>query len=131
MQIKLDKTRIIRPTLENVEAIEKIQEKQQAQIAEVLQNQASQKAQLDEIQFSVELLLSLLLPDDAKKGEKIVKFKCSNDQVLKKKDDEADDQGNPSKGRGHGHNKGSSSRKAGTSTQRLSSDADRRISSDK
>ena len=44
--------------------------------------------------------LSLLLTDDAKKGEKIVKSKCSNDQILKKKDDEADDQGNPSKGRG-------------------------------
>ncbi|KAL8114152.1 hypothetical protein AgCh_021137 [Apium graveolens] len=57
-------------------------------------------AQLDEIQSKVELLLSLLLSDDAKKGEKIVKSKCSNDQILKKKDDEADEQGNASKGRG-------------------------------
>ena len=41
-----------------------------------------------------------------KKREKIVKSKCSNDQILKKKDDEADDQGNPSKGRGHVQSKG-------------------------
>ncbi|KAL8156461.1 hypothetical protein AgCh_001526 [Apium graveolens] len=100
MQIKLDKTRIIRPTLEKVEAIEKVQEKQHAQISEVLANQASQQAQLNEIQSSVKLLLSLLLSDDAKKGEKIVKSKCSTDPILKKKDDEADDQGKPSKGRG-------------------------------
>ncbi|KAL8115843.1 hypothetical protein AgCh_022368 [Apium graveolens] len=74
METKLDKKRFIRPI--------------------------SEKAQLDEIQSSVELLLSLLLSDDAKKGEKIVKSKCSNDQIMKKKDDEADDQGNPSKLKG-------------------------------
>ncbi|KAL8092227.1 hypothetical protein AgCh_034496 [Apium graveolens] len=34
---------------------------------------------------SVELLLSLLLTDDAKKGEKVVKSKCSPSQTLKKK----------------------------------------------
>ena len=72
LQIKLDKNRYIRPISKKVEAIEKTQEKQQVQIAEVLANQASQKSQLDEIQSSVELLLSLLLPDDAKKGEKVV-----------------------------------------------------------
>ncbi|KAL8126722.1 hypothetical protein AgCh_013845 [Apium graveolens] len=70
LQLKLDKNRYIRPISEKVEAIEKTQEKQQAQIAEVPANQAFQKAQLDEIQSSVELLLSLLLFDDAKKGEK-------------------------------------------------------------
>ena len=73
-------------------------------------NQASQQAQLNEIQSSVELLLSLLLSDDVKKGEKIVKSKCSNDQILKKKDDEADDQGNPSKGRGQVQSKGQSNK---------------------
>ena len=72
IQIKLDKTRIIKPTLEKVEAIEKTQEKQHAQISEVLANQASQQAQLNDIQSLVELLLSLLLSDDAKKEEKIV-----------------------------------------------------------
>ena len=70
METKLDKKRFIRPISEKVEAIEKVQEKQQAQITEVLQNQASQKAQLDEIQSSVELFLSLLLPNDAKKGRR-------------------------------------------------------------
>ncbi|KAL8134518.1 hypothetical protein AgCh_009513 [Apium graveolens] len=67
---------------------------EKAQIAEVLANQASQKAQLDEIQSSVELLLSLLLPDDAKKGEKVVKSKCSPTYELKKKGDKGDEQGN-------------------------------------
>ncbi|KAL8099464.1 hypothetical protein AgCh_031918 [Apium graveolens] len=105
LQIKLDKNRYIRPTLEKIEAIEKIQEKQHAQIDEVLANQASQKAQLDEIQSSVELLLSLslslslLLSDDAKKGEKVVKSKCSHTQILKKKDDKGDDNGNSDKSR--------------------------------
>ncbi|KAL8125273.1 hypothetical protein AgCh_012817 [Apium graveolens] len=100
LQIKLDKNRYIRPISEKVAAIEKTQEKQHAQIAEVLANQASQKAQLDEIQSSVELLLSLLLPDDGKKGEKVVKSKCSPTQELKKKDDKGDDQGNFEKSRG-------------------------------
>ncbi|KAL8120247.1 hypothetical protein AgCh_017410 [Apium graveolens] len=84
----------------HLQAIEKTQEKQHAQIDEVLANQASQKAQLDEIQSSVKLLLSLLLPDDAKKGEKVVKSKCSPTQELKKKDDKGDDQGNSEKSRG-------------------------------
>ena len=46
LQLKLDKNRYIRPTLEKIEAIEKIQEKQHAQIDEVLANQVSQKALL-------------------------------------------------------------------------------------
>ncbi|KAL8103728.1 hypothetical protein AgCh_028071 [Apium graveolens] len=100
MEIKLDKKRFIRPIQEKVEAIEKVQEKKQAQLDEVLQNQAAQQIQLTEIQSSVELLLSLLLTDDAKKGEKVVKSKCSTSQTLKKKDDSEDDQGNPSKGKG-------------------------------
>ena len=79
METKLDKKRFIRPISEKVEAIEKAQEKQQAQISEVLANQASQQAQLNDIQSSAELLLSLLLSDDAKKGEKLIKSKCSND----------------------------------------------------
>ncbi|KAL8089399.1 hypothetical protein AgCh_039010 [Apium graveolens] len=82
LMLKLDKNRFIRPIQEKVEAIEQVQEKQQAQLDEVLQNQASQQNQLNEIQStqayqqnqlneiqsSVELLLSLLLSDDAKKG---------------------------------------------------------------
>ncbi|KAL8115689.1 hypothetical protein AgCh_022256 [Apium graveolens] len=109
LQLKLDKNRYIKPTLEKIEAIEKIQEKQQAQIAEVLANQVSQKAQLEEIQSSVELLLSLLLPDDAKKGEKVVKSKCSPTEILKKKDDKGDDRGNSDKNRGQGKVQGKSS----------------------
>ncbi|KAL8134557.1 hypothetical protein AgCh_009539 [Apium graveolens] len=109
LQLKLDKNRYIRPTLEKIEAIEKIQEKQQTQIDEVLANQVSQNAQLEEIQSSVELLLSLLLSDDAKKGEKVVKSKCSPTKILKKKDDKGDDQGNSDKSRGQGKVQGKSS----------------------
>ncbi|KAL8119344.1 hypothetical protein AgCh_016752 [Apium graveolens] len=107
------------------------EEKQQAQISDILKNQATQQDQLNEIQNSVELLVSLLLPDDAKKGEKVTKSKCKIDQPLKGKDDDNEDQGNSERGRGHGQGKGFSSREAGTSTQRSSSDADRRKSSDK
>ncbi|KAL8108479.1 hypothetical protein AgCh_024798 [Apium graveolens] len=122
----------IRPISEKVIAIEKTQEKQQAQIAEVLANQASQKAQLDEIQSSVELLHSLLLPDDAKKGEKVVKSKCSPTQEPKKKDDKGDDQGNSEKSRGQRKvQKKSSIQKKSSSdavnAQRLKSSGDKQI----
>ncbi|KAL8133959.1 hypothetical protein AgCh_009144 [Apium graveolens] len=107
LMLKLDKYKFIRPIHEKVEAIEKVHEKQQAQLTDVLQNQASQQTQLNDIQSSVELLLSLHLPDDAKKGEKVVKSKCSTIQTLKKKDDKEDDQGNPSKGKGQGQGQSS------------------------
>ncbi|KAL8119347.1 hypothetical protein AgCh_016755 [Apium graveolens] len=94
-------------------------------------NQAAQQDQLNEIQNSVELLVSLLLPDDARKGEKVTKSKFKIDQPLKGKDDDNEDQGNSERGRGHGQGKGFSSREAGTSTQRSNSDADRRKSFDK
>ncbi|KAL8105196.1 hypothetical protein AgCh_029117 [Apium graveolens] len=115
---------------EKVEAIEKTQEEQRAQIAEVLDNQASQKAQLDEIQSLVELLLSLLLPNDSKKGEKVVKSKCSPTYELKKKDDEGDDQGNSEKSRGQRKVQGKTSIQNKSSfdtvnAQRLKSSADK------
>ncbi|KAL8108512.1 hypothetical protein AgCh_024823 [Apium graveolens] len=68
---------------------------------------------------------------EVSQGEKVIKSKCKSDLALKKKDYGNDDQGNSESGRGHGQGKGFSSRKAGTSTQRSSSDADRRKSSDK
>ncbi|KAL8132948.1 hypothetical protein AgCh_008427 [Apium graveolens] len=108
-----------------------LREKQQDQIYEILKNQASQQTQLNEIQSSVELLVSLLLPVDAKKGEKVIKSKCKSIQTLKGKDDENEDQGNSERSRGHGQGKGFSSRKSRTSSQRLSSDAGKRTSFDK
>ncbi|KAL8118489.1 hypothetical protein AgCh_016131 [Apium graveolens] len=68
--VKLDKKLFFKPTFDKIANIEKTQEKQQAQIDEILKNQASHQNQLNEIQSSVELLVSLLLPTDAKKGEK-------------------------------------------------------------
>ena len=59
-----------------------------------------------------------------------MKSKCKTVKTLKGKDDEKDDQGNSGMGRGHGPGKGFSSSKAGTTSQRTSSDAGRRISSD-
>ncbi|KAL8114345.1 hypothetical protein AgCh_021266 [Apium graveolens] len=58
---------------------------------------------------TVELLLSLLLPDDAKKREKVVKSKCSATYELKKKDDKGDDQGISEKSRGQRKVQGKSS----------------------
>ncbi|KAL8120281.1 hypothetical protein AgCh_017442 [Apium graveolens] len=88
------------------------------------------KAQLDEIQSSVELLLSLLLLDDAKKGEKVVKSKCSPTQELKKNDDKSDDQGNSEKSRGQRKVQGKSSIQNKSSSdavnaQRLKSSGDK------
>ncbi|KAL8091512.1 hypothetical protein AgCh_033945 [Apium graveolens] len=107
-----------------------VKEKQHTQIEETLKNQASHQNQLNEIQSSVELLVSLLLPADAKKGEKVIKSKCKPIQTLKGKDDGNDDQGNSNKGRGQGQGKGLSSSKARITSQGTSSDTRRRISSD-
>ena len=49
--------------------------------------------QLTEVQNSMKLILSLLLGDDAKKGEKIVKSKCKQ-LTLTNIDDENPDRGN-------------------------------------
>ena len=48
-------------------------------------------AKLDAIANSVELLTSVLISDDAKKGEKIVPVKCKPTLILKNKDDAPDD----------------------------------------
>ncbi|KAL8145978.1 hypothetical protein AgCh_003930 [Apium graveolens] len=59
-------------------------------------------------QLKITALSTKHLQDDAKKGEKIVKSKYSEDQILKKTYDETDDQGNPSQGRGQAQSKQSS-----------------------
>ncbi|KAL8146621.1 hypothetical protein AgCh_004376 [Apium graveolens] len=79
---------------------------------------------------TVELLHSLLLPDDTKKGEKVVKSKCSPTQELKKKDDKGDDQGNSEKSRGQRKVQGKSSIQNKSSSdavnaQRLKSSGDK------
>ena len=77
----------------------------------------------------MELLVSLLLPADAKKGEKVIKSKCKTDKTLKGKDDEKDDQGNSEMGGGHGQGRNFSSRGAGITSHKTSSDTGKRISS--
>ncbi|KAL8146507.1 hypothetical protein AgCh_004291 [Apium graveolens] len=126
---KIDKKKFFQPTFDRVAYIEKTQENQQAQIDDILQNQASQHSQLNEIQASVELLVSLLLPTNAKKGEKVIKSKCKTDKTLKGKDDEKDDQGNSGMGRGHSQGRCFSSKKAEITSHRTSSDTGKRISS--
>ena len=49
---------------------------------------------IDAIQTSLELLTSVLIPDDAKKGERIKPDKCKTAQTLRKKDDANDGGGN-------------------------------------
>ena len=66
-------------------------------LATVEANQVAMSAKLDAIANSVELLTSVLIPDDAKKGEKVVPVKCKPTQTLTKKDDAAD---GGAKGRG-------------------------------
>ncbi|KAL8099777.1 hypothetical protein AgCh_032147 [Apium graveolens] len=106
--------------------IEKTQDKQQAQIDDILTNQASQQSQLTEIQSSVELLISLLLPADAKKGEKVIKSKCNTKKTPQGKDDGNDDQGYSGMGSGHSQGRRFTSRQA---SHRTSSDTRKRISS--
>jgi len=130
MNVKLEKNRFFKPAFDRIAYIEKTQEKQQTQIEEILKNQASHQNQLNEIQSSVKLLVSLLLPADAKKGEKVIKSKCKSTQALKGKDDGNDDRGNSNKGRGQGQGKGFSSSKARITSQGTSSDTGRRTSSD-
>ena len=135
MVAKLDKKRFFKPTFDKIEYIEQTQEKQQAPIDEILKNQASQQSQLNEIQSSVELLVSLLLPADAKNGEKVIKSKCKTDKTLKGKDDGKDDRGSSGMGRGHSQGRGFTSRQASHWTssdtgKRISSATGKRISSD-
>ncbi|KAL8107130.1 hypothetical protein AgCh_023792 [Apium graveolens] len=127
---KLDKKKFFQPSMDRIAYIEKTQDRQQAQIDKIMQNQASQQSQLTEIQSSVELLISLLLPADAKKGEKVIKSKCKDDKTLQGKDDEKDDQGNSGMGGGHSQGKRFSSRNAEIASHRISSDTGKRISSD-
>ncbi|KAL8114452.1 hypothetical protein AgCh_021347 [Apium graveolens] len=132
---KIDKKKFFQPTIDRVAYIEKTQEKQQAQIDQILTNQASQQSQLTEIQTSVELLISLLLPADAKKGEKVIKSKCTTNKTLQGKDDGKDDQGTSGMGSGHSQGRRFTSRQASHRTsfdtgKRISSAAGKRISSD-
>ena len=81
----------------------------------------------------MELLVSLLLPDDdAKKGEKVTKSKCKSIHPHKNDDHDAEDQGNSDKRRGLDKGKGISfsSKQVRISTQRTSSDTGRRLRSD-
>ncbi|KAL8157879.1 hypothetical protein AgCh_002553 [Apium graveolens] len=126
---KINKKKFFQPTFDRIAYIEKTQDHQQAQIDDILKNQASQQSQLTEIQSSVELFISLLLPADAKKGEKVIKSKCKTDKTLTGKDDEKDDQGNPGMSRGHSQGRRFTSRKAEITSHRTSSDTGKRISS--
>ncbi|KAK1379492.1 hypothetical protein POM88_026236 [Heracleum sosnowskyi] len=53
-------------------------------------NQNAMSAQLTSISTALELLTSVLLSDDVKKGESIPKDKCKDTQTLRRKDDSAD-----------------------------------------
>ncbi|KAK1359330.1 hypothetical protein POM88_043804 [Heracleum sosnowskyi] len=61
-----------------------------SRLSKVEENQVKMSTKLDEIANSIELLTSVLLSDDVKKGERVSKDKCKSSQTLTQKDDTAD-----------------------------------------
>ena len=66
----------------------------QTRLTSVEATQTAMDEKIDDIQASLELLTSVLIPDDAKKGERIKSDKCKTAQTLRKKDDANDGGGN-------------------------------------
>ncbi|KAK1401537.1 hypothetical protein POM88_001142 [Heracleum sosnowskyi] len=61
-----------------------------SRLSKVEENQAAMSNKLDTIANSLELLTSVLISDDVKKGERVSKDKCKSSQTLTRKDDTTD-----------------------------------------
>ncbi|KAK1397705.1 hypothetical protein POM88_007568 [Heracleum sosnowskyi] len=61
-----------------------------SRLSKVEDNQVKMSTKLDEIANSIELLTSVLLSDDVKKGERVPQDKCKSSQTLARKDDTTD-----------------------------------------
>ncbi|KAK1389321.1 hypothetical protein POM88_017499 [Heracleum sosnowskyi] len=61
-----------------------------SRLSKVEENQAEMSNKLDAIANSLELLTSVLISDDVKKGERVSKDKCKSSQTLTRKDDTTD-----------------------------------------
>ncbi|KAK1378424.1 hypothetical protein POM88_025168 [Heracleum sosnowskyi] len=59
-------------------------------------NQSEMSAKIDSIATSLELLTSVLIPDDVKKGERVPKDKCKRAPTLRRRDDATDGGGKDS-----------------------------------
>ncbi|KAK1360455.1 hypothetical protein POM88_044929 [Heracleum sosnowskyi] len=59
-------------------------------LGKVEENQTAMSTQLSSISTAIELLTSVLLSDDVKKGENVPKDKCKDIQALRQKDDSTD-----------------------------------------
>ena len=89
---KVDKKKHWFPMKDSVDALVKNQEDLK-RVAKIEANQDEMSTKLDAIATSLELITLALIPDDVKKGERVVSnVKCRDDQV-QKKDDEAGDGG--------------------------------------
>ncbi|KAK1401154.1 hypothetical protein POM88_000759 [Heracleum sosnowskyi] len=70
----------------------------QKRLGKVEDNQTAMSAQLTSISNAIELLTSVLLSDDAKKGESVPSDKCKDTQTLRRRDD-GNDGGNKGDGK--------------------------------
>ncbi|KAK1372945.1 hypothetical protein POM88_029138 [Heracleum sosnowskyi] len=59
-------------------------------LGKVEENQNAMSTQLNSISTAIELLTSVLLSDDVKKGESVSKDKCKDTQALRRRDDSTD-----------------------------------------
>ncbi|KAK1402493.1 hypothetical protein POM88_002098 [Heracleum sosnowskyi] len=82
MSLKQDKSMLL--------TLVKDQEVIKNRLSKVEENQTVMSDKLDSIATSLELLTSVLIPDDVKKGERILKDKCKKSQTLSRRDDSTD-----------------------------------------
>ncbi|KAK1365405.1 hypothetical protein POM88_040966 [Heracleum sosnowskyi] len=68
----------------------KDQVKIKQRLSKVESNQDEMSTKIDSIAASLELLTSVLIPDDVKKGERVPKDKCKRTQTLRRRDDATD-----------------------------------------
>ncbi|KAK1400410.1 hypothetical protein POM88_000015 [Heracleum sosnowskyi] len=82
LALKNDRTRLSSMIKDQVEIKQRL--------SKVESNQSEMSAKIDSIATSLELLTSVLIPDDVKKGESVPKDKCKRTQTLRRRDDATD-----------------------------------------
>ncbi|KAK1370003.1 hypothetical protein POM88_036095 [Heracleum sosnowskyi] len=82
LALKTDRTRLSSMIKDQVEIKQRL--------SKVEENQTAMSSQLTSIATSLELLTSVFIPDDVKKGEKVPKDKCKRTPTLRLRDDSND-----------------------------------------
>ncbi|KAK1387420.1 hypothetical protein POM88_015598 [Heracleum sosnowskyi] len=82
LALKNDRTRLSSMIKDQVEIKQRL--------SKVEENQTAMSSQLTSIATSLELLTSVFIPDDVKKGEKVSKDKCKRTPTLRLRDDSND-----------------------------------------